>query len=46
MLQHLREMTADNDGFTLIFFGTRMGSELRELTHTLTGTQSWGSRWT
>lgn len=33
LLQHIREMTADRDGFTLIFFGTRLGSELRELTH-------------
>jgi hypothetical protein len=33
LLQHVREMTADKDGFTLIFFGTRLGSELRELTH-------------
>ncbi|MCU7063520.1 hypothetical protein K7R09_17090 [Serratia ureilytica] len=33
LLHHLREMTADNDGFTLIFFGTRLGNELRELTH-------------
>ncbi|MGM8330303.1 hypothetical protein ACS6F2_20875 [Enterobacter hormaechei subsp. xiangfangensis] len=33
LLQHVRKMTADKDGFTLIFFGTRLGSELRELTH-------------
>ncbi|UCQ13139.1 hypothetical protein [Edwardsiella tarda] len=33
LLQHVRDMTADNDGFTLIFFGTRLGSELRELTY-------------
>lgn len=33
LLQHVREMTADNDSFTLIFFGTRLGSELRDLTH-------------
>ncbi|HHX3545538.1 TPA: hypothetical protein ACU9SP_003919 [Enterobacter asburiae] len=33
LLQHVREMTADKDGFTLIFLGTRLGSELRELTH-------------
>lgn len=36
LLKHVREMTADNDGFTLIFFGTRLGSELRELTHQAT----------
>ncbi|MFS2224870.1 hypothetical protein [Pantoea sp. B65] len=33
LLKHLREMTVDNDDFTLIFFGTRLRSDLRELTH-------------
>ncbi|EJM9652847.1 hypothetical protein NPC15_004799, partial [Escherichia coli] len=31
LLKHLREMTVDNDDSTLIFFGTRLGSDLREL---------------
>ncbi len=33
LLKHLREMTIDNGDFTLIFFGNRLGSDLRELTH-------------
>lgn len=33
LLEHLREMTADNEGYTLIFFGTRLQSELRDLTY-------------
>lgn len=32
LLKHLREMTVDNDDFTLILFGNRLGSDLRELT--------------
>ncbi len=33
LLKHLREMTADNEDYTLIFFGTHLGSELRELSY-------------
>lgn len=33
LLKRLRELTSDNDNYTLIFFGTRLGSELRELTY-------------
>lgn len=33
LLQHVREMITDDDGFTLIFFGIRLRSELRELIH-------------
>ncbi|HFV4335385.1 hypothetical protein ACOI4C_13350 [Escherichia coli] len=33
LLKHLREMTADNEDYTLIFFGTHLGSELREMSY-------------
>lgn len=33
LLEHLREMTADNEGYTLILFGIRMESELLDLIH-------------
>lgn len=33
LLKHLREITVDNDDFTLIFFGTRLSKELHELTY-------------
>jgi len=33
LLKHVRKLTSDNDNYTLIFFGTRLVSELRELTY-------------
>lgn len=33
LLKHLREMTVDNDDFTLIFFGTRLARDLYKLTY-------------